>query len=523
MASIEDFVQDPSDTLLDEFTKDQLLELAKHYNITVISSKSKGAVKSVVRAALVETCILQDVKADPVSTGVSTALPSKELSFEQQKELLELQLQRDKWAAEVAIEKLKVQQRMEQEKLEQQKLLEQERLKVETYRLDLIKEGKITGDVARPVSPGPHMFSFGSSDISHSLRLCPKFNESDPDSFFLVFERVAEIRNWTDADRTLLLQCVLTGKGQEAVSALSSTQCRDYATVKDAVLKAYELIPEAYRQRFRTMRKKDEQNNVEFARELGTQFNRWCAAAHVVTLEDLRELILLEQFKNTLHERVATHLTDQNVKTIAAGAVKADEYVLNHNKGLFGERARGGGSFGTRQQDPTFSRPNRQPDSLSKPNRQFKGSEGESVASRGKVDGRLCHYCLQAGHWKNDCPRLKAKAKIQSGSRNIKPALMATSVSDVRAVVIAAVRDFTKPTAVAAQLPSHAMEVQAQPEPRSEADPGYQKYITEGHVSLVGSGVQVPVRILRDSGALDSFISESVFPFSQESDTGEVC
>ena len=64
---------------------------------------------------------------------------------------------------------------------------------------------------------------------------------------------------------------------------------------------------------------------MEFGRELVRQFDRWCAAAHVDTWEELRELMLLEQFKETLHERVATHLTDQNVLTIAAAAVKADE------------------------------------------------------------------------------------------------------------------------------------------------------------------------------------------------------
>lgn len=212
MASIDDFVQAPSDELLDEFTKDQLLDLAKHYQV-VTSSRNKGAVKSEVRKALVDLGVLMDEdKVDPSLAGAPAPPPVNVtgLSFDQQKQLLELQWQRDKWAAEV-----------EREKLEQQERLELERLKVEIYRLDLVKEGKISGDAPQPISPAPH--SPGSGDISHSLRLCPEFNESDPDSFFLVFERVADIREWSDEDRTLLLQCVLTGKGQEAVSALSST------------------------------------------------------------------------------------------------------------------------------------------------------------------------------------------------------------------------------------------------------------------------------------------------------------
>lgn len=54
------------------------------------------------------------------------------------------------------------------------------------------------------------------SDLTAGLRLVPRFNERDPDTFFTLFERVAEARWWTDEDKILLLQCVLTGKAQEA-------------------------------------------------------------------------------------------------------------------------------------------------------------------------------------------------------------------------------------------------------------------------------------------------------------------
>ena len=44
--------------------------------------------------------------------------------------------------------------------------------------------------------------------------------------------------------------CVLTGKAQEAYSALSATNSLCYNSVKAAVLKANEMVPEAYRKRF---------------------------------------------------------------------------------------------------------------------------------------------------------------------------------------------------------------------------------------------------------------------------------
>lgn len=83
----------------------------------------------------------------------------------------------------------------------------------------------------------------------------PKFSESDPDTFFLLFERLADARSWPNSARALLLQCVVTGKAQEAFTALSAGDSQDYDKVKSAVLKAYERVPEYYRQKFRSWKK----------------------------------------------------------------------------------------------------------------------------------------------------------------------------------------------------------------------------------------------------------------------------
>uniref|UniRef100_A0A8D0A5Q3 SCAN box domain-containing protein n=1 Tax=Sander lucioperca TaxID=283035 RepID=A0A8D0A5Q3_SANLU len=118
-----------------------------------------------------------------------------------------------------------------------------------------------------------------------------------------------------------------------------------YQLVKAAVLRAYELVPEAYRQRFRS-EKKEKRSYTEFVRDLATHFNRWCAASQVKTFEDLQELILLEQFKNTLPGRVVTYINEQKVSKVTDAAKLADEFVLTH-RGFFGEnRSVQPGSFG---------------------------------------------------------------------------------------------------------------------------------------------------------------------------------
>ena len=76
---------------------------------------------------------------------------------------------------------------------------------------------------------------------------------------------------------TLLLQ----SKARKVYSALSVGQSSDYDVVKGAILKAYELVQEAYRQQFRGCRKEESQTYVKFARTKENFFNRWCTAKDV--------------------------------------------------------------------------------------------------------------------------------------------------------------------------------------------------------------------------------------------------
>ena len=147
-----------------------------------------------------------------------------------------------------------------------------------------------------------------------------------------------------------MLQCALTGKVQEVYSALSLSDGKEYERVKSAVLKANELVPEAYHQRFRTWKRMEKQTHLEFARDLTGHFARWCSALKVEMFADLSELIVLEQFKNSIPDSIAQYTNDLKVKSVAEAASLADDYVLTH-KHSFGEwRTHGGthGNFGER-------------------------------------------------------------------------------------------------------------------------------------------------------------------------------
>lgn len=84
------------------------------------------------------------------------------------------------------------------------------------------------------------------------------------------------------------------GKAREMYSSLSVESSLDYECVKSTVLRAYELVPEAYLQKFRRFRKFDNQTYVEFAREKEALFDRWCASQGVKYFELLRALMIME-------------------------------------------------------------------------------------------------------------------------------------------------------------------------------------------------------------------------------------
>lgn len=88
-------------------------------------------------------------------------------------------------------------------------------------------------------------------DVSRCVKIMPSFCSDTPDTFFEAFEHVAVERSWPRGEWVTLIHRELTGKAQEACISLGFADSSNYETVKKAVLRAYDLVPEAYRQQFR--------------------------------------------------------------------------------------------------------------------------------------------------------------------------------------------------------------------------------------------------------------------------------
>ena len=132
-----------------------------------------------------------------------------------------------------------------------------------------------------------------SFDVTKHLKMVPPFNEDNLEVFFETFSKIAKRLEWPEKQHIVLLQSVLKGKAQEVFAAMPYDESQKFDNVKNAILKAYELVPEGYRQKFRNCRKSDEQTFYEYAQEKEMLFDRWCLSKSVnKNFENLKQFSL---------------------------------------------------------------------------------------------------------------------------------------------------------------------------------------------------------------------------------------
>ncbi|XP_068240411.1 uncharacterized protein [Palaemon carinicauda] len=249
------------------------------------------------------------------------------------------------------------------------------------------------------------------------------------------------------------------GKAQKIYAALNEEMSADYSQVKNLILKAYELVPEAYRQKFRNMKKGWEETFVEFARRKRVAFQEWLKAKGVEDFDALKELILIEEFKNNINFDLKTHLEDLKLDLLDTLAVAADEFFLSHKGNYrFSDKAK----WGTKR-NPSGKGASQSPGKRTKES----PDRGEKPGSPKKGGKLVCWHCGQPGHIKEKCRLWLDKAKPVG--------LLG--------------RDSTA------------------------TDECFKKYVSEGVVSIKGQNrSERRVKLLRDTGAAQSIILRSVLP-----------
>ena len=257
---IDKFTAELSVGLLNLGKKTDLFNLAKHYELSEIkSSMRKHEIKNILVQYFVDEEIFNE-NALSLIVDVQSVSSSKELELKFQIRQLEIQEREKEREREREREREEREEREKEREREREREREEreEREKEREFQLRM-REIEMQERANQPKQTIEYNF-----DVTKHIRLVPPFQEKEVDKYFLHFEKVAE--NWPKEHWTVLLQSVSIGKAREIYTQVAVEQSHHYETVKELILKGYELVPEAYRQKFRNCKKDSNKTHVEFAR-----------------------------------------------------------------------------------------------------------------------------------------------------------------------------------------------------------------------------------------------------------------
>ncbi|KAJ8026400.1 Protein split ends [Holothuria leucospilota] len=346
--NLDKFVASPSVEELDSLKKSEIVKVAKHYGIEFQPLMRKDEIKRYVLEYLVDESILPiTVLETAITVPTDNTFELKRLEIEMNKEirLKEMEREREREERERKKEKeereMQMQMQKEKEEREMQMQKEKEEREMQMQREKEAREHEfrlkqLELGVIKASDPKIGLDT-GGFDVSKHVKFVPKFQEDNVEKFFNHFEKLGEQLKWPRDKWSILIQSNFTGKAQEVYSALSIEDSMDYDKVKKAILQAYELVPEAYRQKFRKYRKADTQTYVEFAYQKERHFDRWCASKKVSTFDTLRQLMLVEEFKRCVNDDIKTHLEENKADNLKEVANLADQYALTHKFGKVGQ------------------------------------------------------------------------------------------------------------------------------------------------------------------------------------------
>ena len=551
---------------LSKLKKAHLRAIVEHANVTVPTSATKAGLVQAISVHL----DLGERQAEPAQT-VQSSLELEKLRLELEfKERKERERKRKKEKEKKGKGKEKKGRRREREEKEREFKLKM--AEIENQKEVELKKLEISATSSQNSVP-PSTSARPGFDLAKNIRLVPKFDEQDVETFFSTFEKYAHRLEWPTEYWTLMLQSVFVGKAQKVCSELSIEQSSDYEEVKALVLTAYELVPESYRQKFRNWKRKQGQTYVDYSKEKELWFDRWYRSlGEEKSFGRLREVILLEEFKNHIPSEIRTHLDEQGTTELHKAGMLADSYELTHRKS-------GSGAQSSRW---TEGHPGK---AWSKPSGDLgqrgsstavQGQSGQSGNSRPVRRDVECFYCHAKGHVRSECEKLR---RGQEQSRGRKPVALVKSrnvvfqsgntdghgvVTQVESARLTDSRcspdvvntsDCTGDhcdgpgcvvdtsvdvvgtddrSDVSCSVVSHGGDSRVSAGDRSDGDchveshgdsgpvsDMYKGFVSQGEVSDVMDGCQKnPVTILRDTGASQSLMLSSVSPESTDGEVG---
>ncbi|XP_068208711.1 uncharacterized protein [Palaemon carinicauda] len=308
------FFEDPRGHLLSlrDAKKNDLRKIAEQAGIPVLPSMVKAELLGRVLDFLVAKASVSSEETAPLrpltlGRGEAKAIEDPELV----KLKLQLELEREKKATHQAEYEQK-ERMIALERREREEKIQMER-QLASIRLNEKGKERELGEC----------FS-----LAKALKLLPPFDEKEPDVFFGIFEDTATTLHWPKEQYVLLIRSALKGKAAHIASQMLEE--RDYYVLKKAVLDAYTITAEGYRQMFRNSIKGTTQTYLELFQVKLKLFRKWLESENITTFEQLQNLMVLEEFLRRIPSNISMYIRERQEKEGKKAALLADEYHLIH-------------------------------------------------------------------------------------------------------------------------------------------------------------------------------------------------
>ena len=207
------------------------------------------------------------------------------------------------------------------------------------------------------------------------IKLTKLTDNDDIESYLTTFEQIMAANEVSQERWSFQLAPQLTGKAQQAYAALPPDEAKAYDTVKEAILRQYDITGETYRQRFRKLRPNEGESPQELITRLKDRATRW--ARESKNRDDLQDLIVREQFLSVLPEDARIAVIERQPKNME----EAGRFASN-----------------------------------------FLQARSMSISKRGKRNGtpvNECPRCGKHGHWARDCPNQREQGSSSgNGPKN---------------------------------------------------------------------------------------------------------
>ena len=93
-------------------------------------------------------------------------------------------------------------------------------------------------------------------------------------------------------------------------------------------MNAYELTAEYYKAKLRSLVKESNVTYTEFSYTVSKFANRWIKACDINTFNELKELLILEQFLNSIDPKIKQYLLERDVTDLKNASKLAENYSL---------------------------------------------------------------------------------------------------------------------------------------------------------------------------------------------------